>query len=119
VGNDTPADRCMMKDREAAARVLHKSGWLVGDIADVLRWTYDYTEHILNRKPYESETPITDGMGLELSLRAAKAVERIGVTTAAELRINLPRLQKMRGVGPKTAEEIERELMRLPAILLI
>jgi len=109
----------MMKDRVAAARVLHKSGWLTSDIAHVLRWKYEHTKQVLNRKPYESETPISDGMGLELSLRAAKAVERLGVTTAAELLTNLPRLQKMRGVGSKTTAEIERELMRLPAILLI
>ena len=108
-----------MKDREAAALVLYKSGWQASEIAYVLRWKYEHTKQVLNRKPYESETPIADGMGLELSLRAARAVERLGVATAAELRTNLPRLQKMRGVGSKTTAEIERELMRLPAILLI
>jgi hypothetical protein len=108
-----------MKDREAAARVLHKAGWQTCEIANVLRWKYEHAERVLNRKPYKSETPISDNMGLELSRRAAKAVEMLGVTTAAELLINLPCLQQMRGVGPKTAAEIERELRRLPAILLI
>jgi len=108
-----------MKDRETAAKILYKAGWTTQEIAYVMRWKNEHAKQVLNRPVYVSETPSADAMGLELSLRAGKAVERLGVKTAAELRANLYRLHDMRGVGATTISQIQIELYRLPTILLI
>ena len=98
------------RSRESAARVLYDAGWKTHEIAYALRWKIGHAERLLVRREYISETPLTDAMGMEVSLRAAKAIERLGVKTVAAVRANFHRLRGMRGVGAKTISEIQTEL---------
>ena len=105
----------MKRSRDHAARVLSDAGWTAIEIAYALRWKIGHVERLFDRRPYISDTPSADAMGLELGIRAGKAIERLGVNNLDMLRANLHRLTGMRGVGVVTISEIEGEIARQQA----
>ena len=99
-----------MPSRDDAARVLRDAGWTTRNIAYVLRWKIEHAERVMCRRPYISDTPSADAMGLELSVRAGRAVEVLGVKTIDDLRKSIHRLHEVRGFGAKTIREIESQI---------
>ena len=51
--------------------------------------------------------------GLRLPLNASVELERANITTLDQLMAVAPRLERIRGIGPKTAQTIRAELARL------
>ena len=103
----------MNRSREVAARILRDASWTPQEIAYALRWKIEHVERVLCRRPYISDTPCADAMGMELSVRAGRAIEVLGVETIAALQESLPRLHNIRGFGAKTIGEIDDEIKRI------